>query len=293
MTNNNRLEVYSPYKISGSGWKNILKRVKNEMGTDNLHIIAAGVAFYTFLAIFPAIIAIISIYGLVVDPTQVQQQIQQLSGIVPQEAFSVIEKRITNISQSSSSTLGWSSVLSLLFTLWSANTGMKALFTGIGIAYNEEEQRSFIKQNVISLLFTLGSMIVIIICMAFVVAFPALAHSLPFKEQIINLISWLRWPVLALVVFGWFCLMYKYAPASIRFPFKWVSIGALFSTVMWILGSLAFSFYVNNFGNYNETYGSISAVVILLFWLFITNFIISIGAEIISEAAEEVPEAKQ
>lgn len=282
-----RITHSSPYKISGKGWKEVLLRVKDQIGEDNLTITAAGVSFYSFLAIFPALIAIVSIYGLVVSPEQVNQQLSQLASVVPSEAFGIIEERITKLSETSSSALGWSTVLSILFALWSANAGMKALFIGINIAYDEKNQRSFIKANLLSLIFTLGSIVIAILAMAFIVGFPAFADGLGLNETLQTVIKWTRWPVLAFLVFGWFCLMYKYAPAEKKPTYKWVSIGALIATILWIIGSLGFSYYVSNFGNYDATYGSMSAVVILLFWLFITNFIILLGAEINSEAEQQ------
>lgn len=284
---NRRIISSSPYQVFGNGWKNILLRVKNQIGEDNLALIAAGVAYYTFLAIFPTLIATISIYGLMIDPEQVNQQMTQIASIVPGEAYSIIEERVTKLTETSSSTLGWSTFFSILIALWSANAGVKALFIGINVAYDEKSKRSFIKANLLSLLFTFGSIVVAIICMAFIVAFPAFAENLGFTETLVTIVKWTRWVVLGIVVFFWIALIYKFAPAKKRPPLKWVSVGAVIATVLWIIGSLAFSYYVSNFGNYDAMYGSISAIVILLFWLYITNFIILLGAEINSEAEQE------
>lgn len=272
--------IKSPKKIKKSGWKQILMRVKDRIEEDNLTIVGAGVAFYAFLAIFPALMALLSIYGLAVDPQQAEQQISQLSGMMPEEAFTVIKERVENLITTSGSTLGWGTALGILISLWSANAGTKSLFKGIDIAYEVKNERGFIKQNALTLLFTLGAIITLLLSLALIVIFPAIVHTFGLPDQIEVLISWLRWPLLAAIVILVICLIYRYAPDRKAPKFKWVLVGASLATVLWLLASLGFSFYVSNFGNYGEMYGSISAVVILLLWLFLTSFIILLGAEV-------------
>lgn len=283
MADNKGRNANKPSEISGSGWKEVMLRVKDQLTKDNLNIVAAGVAFYFFLAIFPLMAAIISIYGLVMDPVEVEQQMEQLSTALPESAHEMLSERLHNIAQSSSSTLGWGVALSILLSLWSANKGTKSMFQGINIAYDEEEERGFIKLNAITLLFTLGGIILGIICLAVVVAFPALVDSLGLPSGIETAIQWGRWLVLAIfVVFG-LALLYKIAPNRDNPQFKWVSWGSGIATVLWLIGSLLFSWYVNNFGNFNEMYGSVAAVIILMLWLNLTSFVILLGAEINSE----------
>lgn len=272
--------IKSPKKIKKSGWKQILMRVKDRIEEDNLTIVGAGVAFYAFLAIFPALMALLSIYGLAVDPQQAEQQISQLSGMMPEEAFTVIKERVENLITTSGSTLGWGTALGILISLWSANAGTKSLFKGIDIAYEVKNERGFIKQNALTLLFTLGAIITLLLSLALIVIFPAIVHTFGLPGQIEVLISWLRWPLLAAIVILVICLIYRYAPDRKAPKFKWVLVGASLATGLWLLASLGFSFYVSNFGNYGEMYGSISAVVILLLWLFLTSFIILLGAEV-------------
>lgn len=275
--------IKSPKKIKASGWKKILLTVKDRIGENNLTIVAAGVAFYAFLAIFPAIVALLSIYGLAVDPHQAEQQISQLSGMMPREAFSIIKERIDKFLETSGSALGWGTVLGILVSLWSANAGTKSLFTGIDIAYNVKNERGFIKQNALTLAFTMGAIITVVLSMALIVVFPAIVHTLGLPEYIESLISWLRWPLLAAIVIFVISLIYKFAPDRSAPKFRWVMVGAALATGLWLLASVGFSFYVSNFGNYGEMYGSISAVVIMLLWLFITSFIILMGAEVNSQ----------
>ena len=274
----------SPAKISGSGWKTVLSNVFDQIGKDNVAIVSAGVAFYAFLAIFPAILALISIYGLAMDPQQVQSQISQLSSMMPEQAYEIVQTQIESFTSTSGQTLGWGTVLGILFALWSANSGMKSLFTGVDIAYNTDNVRGFIKQNALTLVFTLGAIILVILSMALIVIFPALVHMIGLPPQIEGLISWLRWLVLAIIVVFFLCFVYKFAPARPRPKLKWVWPGAIVATLLWLIASWGFSFYVSNFGSYGEIYGSIAAVVILMLWLLITSLIVLLGAEMNSEA---------
>lgn len=270
----------SPKKIKGSGWKKILLDVKDRIGENNLTIVGAGVAFYSFLAIFPALVAILSIYGLAVDPAQAQQQISQLGSMMPEEALSIIEERIENLVSTPGSALGWGTIIGILVSLWSANAGTKSLFTGVDIAYGIKNNRGFIKQNALTLVFTLGAIITLLISITLIVIFPAVVQTFGLPGNIEGLISWLRWPFLAAVVIFVISMIYKYAPDRKSPKFKWVVVGAAVATLLWLVLSWAFSFYVSNFGNYGEMYGSISAVVILMLWLFLTSFIILLGAEL-------------
>ncbi len=280
----NRVKNYkSPKKIKLKGWKKILLGVKDRIGENNLAIVAAGVAFYAFLAIFPALMALLSLYGLAVNPEQAEQQISQLSGMMPEEAFSIIKDRVENLISTPGNTLGWGTALGILMSLWSANAGTKSLFTGVDIAYDTKNDRGFIKQNALTLLFTLGFIITLLFSMALIVVFPAAVHAFGLPENIDTLVSWLRWPLLAAIVIFVISLVYKYAPFRKSPKFKWVVVGAAVATFLWLVLSLGFSFYVSNFGNYGEMYGSISAVVILMLWLFLTSFIILLGAELNAE----------
>lgn len=276
--------IGSPSGIPTSGWKVIGINVKDEIGENNVSIVSAGVAFYAFLAIFPAIGALVSIYGLAMDPQQIQNQLTQLAGVMPEQAYDILKTQLENLMKTSGSTLGWSMVIGILFSILSANKGTKSLFTGVDIAYDTENDRGFFKENGLTLLFTFGAIILVILSMSLIVAFPAFVDQLGLPSGIQTLIGWGRWLLLALVVVFFLGMIYKYAPARPVPDFKWVLPGALLATFLWLIASWGFSYYVSNFGSYGEVYGSISAVVVLLLWLFITSFIILIGAELNSEA---------
>lgn len=280
----NRGRTYhQPTHISFSGWKKILFRVKDEISENNVSIISAGVAFYAFLAIFPAIAALISIYGLAMDPQNIQDQISQLYGVMPQQAYEILKGQIEKLLETSGSALGWSMAISILFSIWSANKGTKSLFTGVDIAYDTQNNRGFFKQNGLTLLFTFVAIVLVILSMVLIVAFPALVGQLGLPTTVENLISWGRWILLAIVVVWFLGMVYKHAPDKPTSDFKWVLPGALLATLLWLIASWGFSYYVSNFGSYGEVYGSISAVVVMLLWLFLTSFIILLGAELNSE----------
>lgn len=276
-------ETKSLTEIKASGWKIILLRVKDQISENNIGIVSAGVAFYAFLAIFPALMALISIYGLAMDPENVQRQISSLSDMMPEQAFSIVEGQIKEFTSTSGEALGWGTGLGILFSLWSANKGTKSLFTGIDIAYDTSNTRSFIWQNALTLLFTLGAILILILSMVLIVIFPALVDQLGLPAQIESLITWLRWVILALLVVFFLCLIYKFAPVRPNPSFQMVILGSLVATLIWLGASWGFSYYVSNFGSYGKVYGSISAVVILMLWLLLTSWMVLLGAELNSE----------
>lgn len=277
---NKSKSITSPKEIDSSGWKKVLIRVKERVVEDNIPIVSAGVAFYAFLAIFPGIIALFSIYGLATDPQMAEEQISRLSEMLPEDTVAIIEERMDNLMETSASALGWGTTFGILIALWSANQGTKSLFTGLDIAYRTDNDRSFIKQNALTLAFTLGAIFVIVVSLAFIVIFPALVNTIGLPDTVDNLITWLRWPLLAIIVISAISLIYQYAPARETPRFQWVVLGASVATIVWLIASWGFSIYVSNFGNFGEMYGSLSAVVILLFWLFMTSFIILVGGEL-------------
>ncbi len=279
----NGYDSASPGAIPQKGWKEILMRVKDRIGEDNVSIVSAGVAFYFFLALFPAIAAIVSIYGLVVEPAEVEQQLKQAADVLPAQAHEIISGILKQTAGKSSEALSWSLVISILFSLWSANKATTAVFTGVNIAYHEKDERNFFLRIGLTLLFTLGAIITGIIAVGFVIAFPALIDKLGLPSLLQNGLALLRWVVLAGIVYFAFILLYKFAAHRATPKMKWVNPGAIFATVVWLAGSLLFTFYINNFGNYDQTYGSIAAVIILMLWFFLTGFIILLGAELNSE----------
>ncbi|MEX0618862.1 MAG: YihY/virulence factor BrkB family protein [Pseudohongiellaceae bacterium] len=273
----------APGEIPARGWKEILWRVKSEYGKDHIQIVSAGIAFYFFLALFPAIAALVSIYGLIVDPAQVEQQMNQLTAILPQQAHQLISDILQDISSKTGQTLGWSLIIGVALSIWSAKKGVNAVFEGVNIAYNEQDRRNFFKKNGLALLLAFYGIIIAIISMALIVGVSALSGRLGLPSLLTTLVEWLRWPVLAAIVVFSLGLIYRVAPHRNAPKCRWVSWGAIAATALWLAGSALFSFFVNNFGNYDATYGSFAAVIVLMLWFFLTAFTILLGAEINSE----------
>jgi membrane protein len=272
-----------PGNIPLAGWKDIFFRVKDKLAEDNLTIIAAGVAFYALLAIFPAIGALVATYAIVSDPGQVQQQVAALSGILPPQGMELLQGQLERLSEDTGGALSIGVVGGILFSLGSSTKGMKAFITGLNIVYGEEERRGFIALNIIALLLTAGAIIFVVVSLGFIVIFPAFLNFFGLSSIAEKLSSILRWPLLGLFVIMGLGLLYRYAPHRSQAQFKWVSWGAVTATLLWMVVSMLFSLYVSNSDSYNETYGSIGAIIILLMWFFISALAVLLGAELNAE----------
>jgi membrane protein len=273
-------EAESPAQVPPRGWKDVLLRVKKDIKDDNVSIVAAGVAFFSVLALFPALIAMISIYGLFVEPEEAAAQAEQLTEVMPTAAADLIGNQMQSVAAASSGNLSISLIISIAVALWSASSGMNALIQGVNIAYDEPETRGFIKLRGLALLLTIGAILVFGMAIGAIAVFPALAGKLPGGQVLEVVAGVLRWVILGAVIIGALAVIFRLSPNRDQPRMKWVSSGAIMAAVFWLLASIGFSFYANNFGSYNETYGSIAAVIILMFWLYITAFIILIGAEL-------------
>jgi membrane protein len=276
-------QAEKPTQFGGKAWRDVGKRTAGEVKKDRLSMVAAGVAFYAFLALFPAIAAMVSIYGMVANPADIQQAVEGMRGVLPSEVVNIVSQQMSSIAGSSGAALGLGAAISILLAIWSANKGTKALMEALNIAYGEREARGFLRLNGVALLLTIGGIIGLILAAAMVVALPAIIGMIGLPETLSNVLQWGRWPVLAIVVIAGLAILYRYGPSRAAPRFQWVSIGAVAATVLWLLASGLFSFYVANFGSYNETYGSIAAIVILLLWFYISAFVILIGAEMNAE----------
>jgi membrane protein len=273
----------APHEIPKRGWWEVLKRTWNEIGQDNISHIAAGVGFYALIAIFPAFAALVAVYGLFADPADVERHAAALATFLPADALKLLTDALHNLVQGEKQTLGIGLVISIGLALWSARVGTGALMTALNMAYEEEEKRNFIWFNLAALALT-GALILFGIVAIFTVAvIPALIKFLPLPESWLEIISAVRWPILAVLVMGMLAVLYRYAPSREKPRWQWVSPGAIAATILWVIGSALFSLYVGRFGSYNETYGSLGAVVVLLLWFWLSSYIILAGAELNAE----------
>jgi membrane protein len=269
-----------PRDIPKRGWRDIAMRVKDQVTEDNVDMISAGVAFYLFFSIFPALVAGLSIYGMFADPAQVTQQIEALAGYLPAEVQEIITGQLTQIADASGQALGFGVIFGLGVALWSAMKGVKALMTAFNITYDESEDRGFIKFNLIAFGLTFFILFFGIVALLLIAVIPPLLIAFSpdaFTHWIITLV---RWPILFVMVMTILAFLYRYAPSRESSKWRWATPGAFLATALWLLASLAFSLYIANFGDYNELYGALAAVVILLFWLYISAFVVLIGAEV-------------
>jgi membrane protein len=276
-----------PTQIPAKGWLQIVKRAWAENTADNMPIIAGGVAFFGFLAVFPALIATISIYGLVASPAEVAQQIESLSGQLPTEAQTLLREQLTSITENSGGALTVSLVISILAALWSASGGTGNLITAVNIAYDEVETRGFVKRKALALGLTLGAIVFILITFALVAVVPVVLDALPLGIFGTILAQVLRWVLLLGVVAGSLAILYRVAPDRDAPKMRWVSLGSVVVTVIWAVVSLLFSLYVNNFGSYDKTYGAIAGVIVLMLWLYLTCYLVLLGAEINAETEHQ------
>ena len=270
-----------PQQIPPRGWLDIAKRTAKEVKQDQIPLLSAGVAFYTLLALFPAAIAGISIYGLVADPDTVRNQLQKLTEMLSPSTATLVGEQIKQVTGAAGGALGLATVIGILTALWSASSGMKALITGVNLAYDETETRKFAKLRGLSLALTLGAMVLLGIALFLIVGFPAVANNWPTP------LAWtagiLRWVLLAVLVVAALAVLYRFAPNRDEPRWTWVSWGSVVATVLWIVASVGFSIYANSFGNYNRTYGALAGIIILMFWLFLTSFVVLVGAELNTE----------
>jgi membrane protein len=272
-----------PQQIPPTGWWYILKRLASDISRDNVSLMAAGVAFYGLLSLAPGFTALVALYGLMFDPSQVQAQVQAMEGMIPEEARKLIADQLTTIVQGSSSTLGVSFIISLGLAIWSANSGTSALITALNVAYAEREKRNVLRYYAGTLLLTAAAVVFGILSLVVVAIIPAVVGLLPLGDFGKIVVDWLRWPPLVLLFALALAVVYRYAPSRNEPRWSWVSAGAVLATVLWIAGSALFSLYVEKFATYNKTYGSLGAVVVLLMWLWLSAYAVLIGAELNAE----------
>lgn len=273
----------TPAGVPATGWKDIAFRLKDEIAEDRVGLIAAGVAFYGLLALFPAITALIAISGLMVEPSAVVDQLQRLSGFVPEEVIAIITKQATAVAGSREGGLGLAAAVGILVAVYSASKGMASLMEGINVAYDETEERGFVKLKLVTLGLTGFLMAGLIIALLAMLGLPAVLTFLNLGSTLSTLITLAMWTGLVALTIVGLSVLYRYAPSRDEPEWKWASVGALVGCLLWIAASAGFAFYVSNFGSYNESFGTLAGVVVLLMWFWISAFVILVGAELNAE----------
>jgi membrane protein len=272
-----------PGEIPGRGWLAVLRRVANDAISDEAGAAAASCGFYALLALFPTISVAVSLYGLVADPLAVEGQLEGLRGVLPTSTYELIAARVRELAAKGPTELSWGLALGLPVALWSAMNGAKSIIAALNVAYQERERRSFLNLNLVALLFTLGGIVGVAVALAVIVGVPA---ALPFTwlgplaSAAVRACSFallLGFTVVALAV------LYRFAPSRAEARWRWITPGSLLAAGLWLLTSLAFSFYVSNFGSYDAYYGTLGGVVVALLWFYISAYAVILGAELNAE----------
>ncbi|MGJ5069671.1 YihY/virulence factor BrkB family protein [Bradyrhizobium oligotrophicum] len=273
----------SPAEIPARGWKDVLLRVYESVTEHRIVALAAGMTFYTLLAIFPALAALVAIYGLFSDPAKITGHLEQLQGVMPGGAIDIARDQLTRVSANGRQALGITFLVSLAISLWSANAAMKSLFDTLNIVYREPERRGFIKLNAISLLFTGGAILFALLAIGAVVVLPVLLNYLGMSGAGDLVLRIGRWPAIFICVALGLALIYRYGPDREEPKWRWISWGSALAAALWLAGSALFSWYAANFGSFNATYGSLGAAIGFMTWIWISAIVILIGAELDAE----------
>lgn len=280
-------DATTPREIPARGWWQVTRRAWAEAKVDQVPLLAAGVAFFGFLSLFPAIIAAILAYGLFADPQQIQEQADDLAGALPASARDLLLQQIDTLTATSQQSLGFGLFLSLATALWSASGGVGHLMSAVNVAYDEEETRGFFRLKALALALTLGAIVFSLVAIGLIAVAPVVLDANGVPTLVRVGLEAARWLLLLAAVGVALAILYRIAPDRDAPKLTWVSVGAIVATVVWLIASLAFSLYVDNFGSYGKTYGSLAAVVVLLLWLWITVYVVLLGAEINAESEEQ------
>ena len=271
-----------PTDVPKQGWLDVLSRTKQQLSEDNLSIVAAGVAFYGFVAVVPAIAVMVAIYGLIANPSQVAEHIAALSNVLPGEAVPLLKEQMVRIA-GDSTTAGIGAIVGVIIALYSSANATKALITGMNIAYGEKEERNFLKLTAVAMGLTLAAIVGVILAVGLLAVLPTILDRLHLAGSVELMLNILRWPLVIGGFMAALAVMYRYGPDRDNAKWRWISPGAGIAALLWLVGSALFSLYVSKAGTYDEVYGPLGAVVVFLMWLFLTAFVVLIGAELNAE----------
>ena len=273
----------SPAEIPASGWKDIAYRIYQGISEDRIIAISAGVTFFVLLALFPGIAGLISLYGLFADSSSIGQHLNALSGVLPEGATQIIGDQIQRLTSQPAQKLGFATISGLAISLWSSNGGMKAMFDALNIVYHEKEKRGFFKLNAVSLALTFGAIGFVILALVSITVVPLILEYFGLSSLAGTLIKIARWPLLLVVASFCIAVIYRYGPSRDKPKWRWISPGSVLAAVMWLAASLLFSWYAENFGSYNKTYGSLGAAIGFMTWLWLSTIVILVGAKLNAE----------
>ena len=276
-------DAATPAQIPARGWWAVAKRTAAKFGENELMSEAASVTFYALLSLVPAITALVSLYGLVADPSAIGKQLDALSGVIPSGGMEIIGEQVKRLTQSPPSGLGIGVVFGLLTALWSANAATKAMFSALNDVYGEHETRRFVELTATSLAFTLGGITTMMLGLGLVVVLPAVFKAIGLDSAFALAVRVARVPVMLAIIVGALAVLFRYGPARERARWHWVTWGSLFGAIAWVALSVGFSWYVANFGSYNKTYGSLGAIIGFMTWIWLSTTVLLLGAQLNAE----------
>ena len=273
----------APWQIPWRGWKDILWRTYQQINEDRLLAVAAGVVFYGLLALFPAITAIVSLYGLFANAATISDHLSMTAGVLPASAIDIIREQITRLASKGDARLGFGFIVGLGIALWSANAGMKAIIDALNVVYEEKEKRGFIKLNLVSLAFTGGAIVALLLALGAVVVVPLLLAWFGVANLFATLVQYMRWPLLLAIVIVGIAIIYRFGPSRREPRWQWLSVGSIFAAAAWLGSSALLSWYLGSFAHYDATYGSLGAAIGMMMWMWISSIVILFGAQLNSE----------
>jgi membrane protein len=272
-----------PLQIPWPGWKDILWRTYRETRSDRLFSIAAGVAFFVLLAIFPAITALVSGSGFFFNATTITENFSLLEDILPGNVLDLLREQAGRIAAKGGGALSVGVIAGILVALWSTMSAVKAVIDALNVIYEEHESRSFIRLNVVAFVLTLAGFAAFLLVIGAVVVMPLILSFVGLGGMTATLAWIVRWPALFVALLIGLAMLYRYAPDRKHARWQWVSVGSVFAAVAWIAASFLFSWFLAHFANYNATYGSLGAAVGLMMWLWISTTVVLLGAELNAE----------
>jgi membrane protein len=273
----------SPAQIPAKGMKDVFWRIYASITDDRVLLIAAGVTFYLLLSLFPTATVLVSLYGVFSDPAAIVDRINFLSTVMPADALNIFLDQLRALTSERNTTLSLGIIFGVLLALWSSNSGMKALFEAMNVAYGENEKRSLVRLNLISLAFTFGALLIAVITIIFMGVVPALLKYLWLDRWTETIIRIARWPLMMVFVGAGIMALYRFGPSREPAKVGWITWGAAFATLAWLAASLAVTYYLSNIADYNATYGTLGALIGFMIWTWVSVIIVVIGAEINAE----------
>lgn len=276
-------EAKSPTDVPAKGWKDVLMRVKTEVSEDRLSMISAAMAYYALFSFVPTISAVVLMYAWISDPSEIMGHINKISQFIPGDMQSILKDQLGSLAGKASSTLGIGAITSLLLALWSGSKAANSIIEAMNIIYDEKDERGFVKSTLLAIGFTLLGAVLAIAAIGVIVIVPAITNFIPVANKIAYIGTAASWLTLLALFTFFLSFVYRFGPHRKKAKWKWVSTGAVVSAVLFVVVSALFSWYAKEFGNFNKTYGSMGAIIVLMTWFYLSSFVILLGGEINAE----------